>query len=74
MDFGDSVLLTHTIASIGRLAHEDLAVLKFIRQILKCLNAGASNPSVSASFVLGSLFWLHQHIETLRGWYLQDLQ
>ena len=33
--FADSVSLSHTIASIGRVAHEDTSLLKLIRQILR---------------------------------------
>ena len=50
-DFAQSISLVHIIASIGRLAHEDTSLLKFIHQVLKFLISGqASNSRVSASF------------------------
>ena len=52
-DFANSISLIHTIASFGRLAHEDTSLLKTIRHILKFLTASqASNSSFSAS-----VFW-----------------
>ena len=61
-DCADSISLIHTIASIGRLAHEDTSLLKFLRQILRFLKSSqASISSFSASFFLEvvslHLFW-----------------
>ena len=50
-NFADSISLIHTIAAIGRLAHEDTSLLNFFRQILKFLKSGqASNSRFPATF------------------------
>ena len=65
MDFADSILLILTIASIGRLAHENTSLLIFIRQILKFLKSSQVSASFSGKLCLSSL--------VLPG-YLQDIQ
>ena len=43
-----SISLIHTIVSIGRLAHEDTSLLKYLRQMLKFLNSSVgSSPRTS---------------------------
>ena len=74
IDFADSISLIHTIASIGRLAHEDTSLLQFIRQILKFSESRSGFELSLFSFLfLGCCvsplyLFIHRNIRTLWWW------